>query len=347
VAQQIATAVKVPLSPAEEVQMASAKTVDPAVYEAYLQGRYWAGKFGEEDLRKAQGYFERAVALDPSFAGAWSGLSDTLMLLGLFHTDTTKTLAQSQAAAEKALQIDPSDPEAWATLSNISLSRWQWSEAEKNVRRALELDPNSAQAHRRYWLILVPQLRLEEAALAIETARRLDPLSARIASNVGLQRLFEGDQAAAEAELKRALVLEPDYGITHAWLWMLYAQQRKDPDRGAELRSYLAAVGLERYLPEFDRRLREGGYEEALGWIASQASKDYWDKRQEIGVIAGLLAEAGRKEEAIRWLRLGVESHAWEMPWLSVSPDYRNLYGEPDFSALLSELGLPQPSAAR
>jgi hypothetical protein len=36
--------------------MSAAKSVDPAVYEAYLQGRYWGGKFRQEDLLKAKGY---------------------------------------------------------------------------------------------------------------------------------------------------------------------------------------------------------------------------------------------------------------------------------------------------
>ncbi len=343
VAAAVARAIQVRLSPEDEARMAATPTVDPTVYEAYLQGRYWAGKFGEEDLRKAKGYFERAIALDPTFAPAWAGLADDAMTLAYFFTGTTAQLDEAEAAAQRALQLDGSSSEACAALSDIALARWNWAEAERLARRAIELDPNSAEAHRRYWLILSAQLRFAEGREQIEIARRLNPLSARVASNVGLQLTIEGDYPAAEKTLHEALALDPDYTLTHAWLWILYSQMGKDPERSQELRGYLKATGLGEDVPFFDEHLARDGYDSALAATANRISRRIQGDAGQIGVIAGLLAEAGESDQALDWLELGLKDRAWEMPWIGAAPDYLKLHGLARYNHLLDILRIPHP----
>jgi TolB-like protein/Tfp pilus assembly protein PilF/tRNA A-37 threonylcarbamoyl transferase component Bud32 len=346
VAVAIARAIRVRLSPDEETRMASTPTVEPAVYEAYLQGRYWAGKFGEENLRKAKGYFERAIALDPTFAPAWSALADDSMTLAYFFaTGATAHLDEAESAAQRALQLDASSSEAYAALSDIALARWNWEDAERLARRAIELDPNSAEAHRRYWLILSAQLRFHEGREQIEIAHRLNPLSARVASNLGLQLTLEGDYAGAEKTLREALALDPDYTLTHGWLWLLYSQMKKDPERAQELAQYLKATGLGEYVPFFEQHLASEGYEQALAATARRISERTRADAGQIGVVAGLLAEAGESDRALDWLEMGLKSRAWEMPWIGAAPDYRNLHGLPRYDHLLDILKIPHPGA--
>jgi TolB-like protein/Tfp pilus assembly protein PilF/tRNA A-37 threonylcarbamoyl transferase component Bud32 len=345
VARAVAGALAVPLSAAEDQQMAGAKAVDPNVYEAYLQGRYWGGKFRQEDLLKAKGYFERAVALDPSFAPAWASLGDVLMWLAHYHAAYEATLAESEAAARRALQLDESLGDAHATLSDVAQSRWQWQEAEREVRHAIALDPNSAKAHRTYWRQLAPQLRLEEARREVEAAARLDPLSAQIQGNLGMQLIFEKRWDEAEKVLRHALELDPDYTLAHGWLWNLYVSTDRDPERGVELALYLEAVGYSDVVPEYRRRLAAEGYPAALEWVATFLAEREAHQSNRVGVIGGLLAEAGHTDEALDWLRFGIERRVWEMPWLAVSPDYRNLHGNAEYNRLLDQLGLPHPAS--
>ena len=58
------------------------------------------------------------------------------------------------------------------------------------------------------------------------------------------------------------------------------------------------------------------------------------------------LAQAGEREKALAWLERGVEKRAWDMGFLAVAPDYRNLRGEPRFTALLEKIGLPTSAPA-
>ena len=343
-ARSIAHAIHAPLEAAEETRMASARTVDPTAYEAYLQGRYWSGKFGAEDLLKARGYFERAVALDPAFGHAWTGLADVLVRLGLFHGDPETRLVEAEAAARRALQLDDSQAGAYAVLSSVAQGRWQWESAESFVRRALELDPNSALAHRTYWHILSPLGRVAEARRQIELAVQLDPISAQTTSNLGIQMLFEKRHEEAERILLRALELDRDYGLTHAWLWLIYARAGKDPQRGDELAAYIEAMGFAGVVPELRDRLARQGYEAALRWVADRLSRDAQGDPNQVGVVGGLLAEAGRPDEAIAWLRFGLERRVWEMPWLTIAPDYDGLRDRPEFRSIVAALGLPTAS---
>ena len=346
-ASAIANAIHVQVSPVEQTRLATSKAVDPDVYEAYLQGKYFGGQFGEASVRKAKGYFERAIAKDPTFAPAWVGLADALQWLAVFHVDPTQLMPQAEAAARRAVELDAGLAEAHASLSEVFMNRWDWAAAESEIQRAIELNPGSAAARRRHWLLLVCQLRLAEALQEIELAKRLDPLSAQVSADVGVQYLFLGRHQDAIAELGHALELDPEYALTHVYLFLTYSELRKDPERGVELRYYAADLAGSELIPEYNRRLASDGYESALHWIATTLDSDPpQGGASRFGVIAGLLAQAGESEKALTWLERGYEHRAWDMGFIAVAPDYRNLRGEPRFTELLKKIGLPDPAAA-
>ncbi len=257
-ASAIASAIHVQVSPVEQTRLATTKPVDPDVYEAFLQGKYYGGQFGEASVRKAKGYFERAIAKDPTFAPAWSGLSESLQWLAAFHADPAQLMPEAEAAARRAIELDGSLAEAHASLSGIFLNRWDFPAAETSINKAIELNPGSAAARRGHWLLLAYQLRLAEASAEIELAKQLDPLSAQVSADVGVQHLFEGRHEAAISELKNALELDPDYALSHVYLFLTYSEMKQDPERGLELRHYVSELGRPELIPEFSRRLADG-----------------------------------------------------------------------------------------
>jgi TolB-like protein/Tfp pilus assembly protein PilF len=326
---------------------APARRVEPAAYEAYLQARYWAGRFSEEDLLKAKGYFERSIALDSSFAPAWSGLADTLIMIGLIHVDSDDPIAHAEAAARRAIEIDPGSAEAHAALSDIAASRWEWVESERLIRRALELNPSSASAWRRYWRLVAPQRRFEESRAAIENARRINPASPQIAANFGMQALIEGDFEEAERRFFAALELDPGYGLAHAYLWGVYSALERDPERSRELAAYLGAVGYDGVIPEFEQDVLERGYSAALSTLAQELDQRHRGDLSHLSVVPGLLAEAGHDELALDWLRRGVARRYWSLSWLPVMHDLRTLRNDPEFEGLVRQLGLPDGAPSR
>ena len=87
VAQAIATEIEINLTPGEQSRLAAKKRiVDPKVYEAYLKGHYFSSlsRFSKEDLKKAVGYYQEAIKLDPTYAPAYAGLSEEYSKAGLW-----------------------------------------------------------------------------------------------------------------------------------------------------------------------------------------------------------------------------------------------------------------------
>ena len=339
-ATAIAGAIHVNLTPNEEKRMTASRTVDPEVYETFLQGKYYGERFDQDSLRKAQGYFERAVARDPTFAPAWVGLSDSLQMLALYHVEASDLLPEAEAALRRALAIDSNLAEAHASLADLMQAQWRWDEAESAIQRAIELNPNSASARRRHWMLLACRQQHEAALKEIQAAKALDPLSARISAAVGVQYLFAGRYDEAISELRVALELDPDYSLAHVYLFLTYSALKKDPERGDELRYYVADLARPELLPEFERRLAAEGYDKALRWMALELDANPPSGASRVGVIAGLLALSGERDKALAWLEKGLEQRAWDLGWIAVSPDYASLRGDPRFAALTERIGL-------
>jgi len=76
-AHAIATEIQVNVSPGEQAALKAVHAVDPEAYEAYLKGRYFWNKRTADGLKTAKEYFDRAIARDPGYARAYSGLADT------------------------------------------------------------------------------------------------------------------------------------------------------------------------------------------------------------------------------------------------------------------------------
>ena len=69
---------------ANPVKRAANRTVDPAVYDAYLAGRvYWQ----DRDLERSLLAYQRALRLNPHYAPALAGLASTYLLLGQSPND--------------------------------------------------------------------------------------------------------------------------------------------------------------------------------------------------------------------------------------------------------------------
>ncbi|MEO7793623.1 MAG: protein kinase, partial [Thermoanaerobaculia bacterium] len=340
-ASAVAGAIDVHLTSYERTQMITTRTVDPDVYEAYLQGKYYGEQFSEENLRKAVGYFQRAIAKDATFAPAWVGLSDALQWVALFHVEPESLLPEAEAAADRALALDPNLAEAHASKSNLHQARWRWKEADTEIRRALEQNPNSAAARTQLWQLLACNRRLPEALAEIELARKLDPLSAKVSAVLGVQYLFMKRYDEAIVELEHALELDPSYTLAHVYLFLTYSELEKDPERGEDLQFYVADLARPELIPEFQRRLKANGYPQALHWMATTLDADPPVGASRFGLIAGLLAQAGETDRAIYWLERGYSARAWDLGWLAIAPDYHSLRGDPRFVSLLEKIGLP------
>jgi hypothetical protein len=112
ITRDVASHLRPQLSGAQRERLVEVKKQDPEAYQLYLKGRYHYDKFTKEDFEIAAGLFEKAVALDGSYAAAYAGLADAYALQGYFgYAPSREVFTKSREAAKRAIELD-----RWFTL---------------------------------------------------------------------------------------------------------------------------------------------------------------------------------------------------------------------------------------
>ena len=207
-------------------------------FNLYLRGRHYFHKRTEPALRRAVGYFEQAIELDPEYARAHAGLSDAWILLSSRYygnLSSEQTVEKALPAARRALDLDPALAEAHASLGLVYENRGDYEAAHQALRRALQLDPGYTMALVWCGLVLTHQGRYREAAQCNLDALQLDPLSPIINVNVGFDALRRGDVEQARASFAVAVEIDPDFPVSHYGLARAHAVQRDFDDALREI----------------------------------------------------------------------------------------------------------------
>jgi TolB-like protein/Flp pilus assembly protein TadD len=201
-------------------QPATKRPINPAAFEAYLKGRYFWNKRTESDLNTSIEYFNRALELEPGYALAYAGLSDTLILLGVYELRAPGDVyPKAQAAASRALELDGTLAEAYDALAHVKAAfDWDLPGAIQLYQRAVELNPNYSAARRGCGYLLSLMQRHEEAIAQLRSARDLDPLSAPVNAFLGLVSMKARQYEQAIAASRKAVELEPSNPSGH---WIL------------------------------------------------------------------------------------------------------------------------------
>src|SRR5437763_805353 len=210
ITQSIVAALRVHLSGPASGSLVKRATGSPEAHDLYLQGRYFFAKRDSTSLRRAQDYFERAIAKDPSYALAYAGLSDAYSHRAVFgYVPPRDTHSKAKEAALRALALDSTLAEAHTSLGFIALFYdWDWPTAGRELDRALALDPRYPDAHLFHGWYFVATNRMDDAIREVQTAVNLDPFSsvnnARLATMLYYARRY--NEALAQA--RRLLELD-------------------------------------------------------------------------------------------------------------------------------------------
>jgi serine/threonine-protein kinase len=213
-ASAIAREINVRLTESEQSRLATAPSVSPAAHDAYLRGRYFFNRPSDENLQKAIAQFEDAVKLSPTFAPAYSGLSDAYLWAGYNEGLMTASEARprARAAAEKAVQLDSTSAEAHASLATFKLFyEFDWAGCEREFRRAIQLNPNYAFAHDQFAMALAFTGRFDESIAESRRAAELDPLSPQVLIDATMAPMFEKNFPAVKELARKSGELDPTY----------------------------------------------------------------------------------------------------------------------------------------
>ena len=183
-ALQIASALKAELSPDERTRIRRKPTSDVQAYQLYLQGRHCYSRYTEEGIRKGIEYFRQAIAVDPGYALAYTGvaLAYAEFAAGQGGGGMREDVAYQPAkeAITKALALDSELGEAHSVLALLKcVHDFDWAGAEEEFKLALELSPGSADIYDHYGWLCSALERYDEALALVKRAQELDPLTHR------------------------------------------------------------------------------------------------------------------------------------------------------------------------
>jgi len=352
VARAVAREIAVKLTPRQQEQLAQTRPLNPQAHDAYLRGRYYWNQRTENSLKKSLEYFQQAVAYDPQYALAYSGLADVYDVLpGYANISPKETLQLARAAARKAIQLDDSLAEAHTSLAAILADDdWDFPAAEREFQRAIELNPNYATAHQWYAESLSYEGRFDEAAKEIREAQELDPLSLvmNVAAGVILIRAQKYDQAIVE--LRKAIDLDEDFLIAYYELRHAYEYKSMFPEAITESEAAAVAQGVPTERAARDAAVLRQAY-------ADRGERGYWNAcvRQaqenissgkaanlaESSVrMASLYARLGDADSSVQWLEKALEQRNIELAYVRTAPEFQALLSDPRVLKILRQAGL-------
>jgi adenylate cyclase len=342
IARAIADRLKVALKGGQRMTV-KAGTGNLEAYQLYLKGRALLYRRGL-DIRRAANCFDSAVALDPQYALAWSGLADACNMLGLYGLERPEAIMpQAKEAATRAVALDPMLAEVHCSLAcSYQFHDWKWTEAEGEYLRALELNPRYLQNLDWYaWLYLAcTQGRFDEGIALTNRAVEYDPLSAYAHAILAFICVAAGRTNEAVRAAKSARELEESF-FAYLALQNALRSTRQFEEAAAAGEMALALSGRHVWAMSVQARIFADWekFAEAKAIYAEQvarAAREYIPHAH----LAMAASAAGELDKAIEYLR---EAYEIRDPWLVVAriwPDFATLCKDPRFAEILVRMGL-------
>jgi adenylate cyclase len=343
IARAIAKLLELGFSPRDRV------TPGIEAYDLYLRGLYLRNTLSGEGLRNALDLFDRAIAMEPSFALAWAGKASVIgPLLYFRHIPFEDGVAELRRATTRALELDPRLGEAHAALGMLRLFfEWDWQGAEQALRRAVELNPNDPHA----WHHLANYNRamgnVAEAIAARTRSLELDPLNPRTRIVLGKDHSVAGNDSAALRHYRRAsqldplnplgLGLGPGLPMGPAEMFMLRGRESES------VNEYLRVAALRGATTAELESLRAG--------YASAGMSGFWRAWLEMDLrqsgsspdplrIAGTWAMIGDTARTFEWLDRAYAERNPGLIYIGSDPSFRSVRTHPRFLRVMREMGL-------
>jgi serine/threonine-protein kinase len=208
---QLVSALTVELPADARRRLVAHSTLDSEAWQLYANGRYQLERRDPDSIRRAKEFFEAAIARDPQFALAITGLSEAWALSGTFaRVPPREAFEQARRAAQRALAIDGQLPPALVALGHVKTQLdHDWAGGRRLYQQALALAPNAAWTHAFLALNTTQSQSTASALESIEHAQSLEPAAMAFMALGGFIRYHARQFEAAQRQLSRILESAP------------------------------------------------------------------------------------------------------------------------------------------
>ena len=345
IAREVSQRLRSQLSGEEQQKLQSGSTENPEAYQLYLKGNYYTSKFTNEGFSKGIDYFNQAIAADPNYALAYSGLAFNYNNAGDWMTPPREAAPKAKDAARRALAIDDTLADAHLSLATTAhWYEWDWATAEREFKRAIELSPNDPRPHGYYSWYLANMGRTEQALAEAKRGQQLDPVSLEASLFLGSILVFSRQYDQAIEQLRSGIELDPTYWYAHDFLGRAYEQKGRLPEAIAE---FQRALELEKDNAENWSNL---GHAYALSGNRAEAQKII-EHLKELSLhtyvapynLAAIYTGLGDRDQAFAWLdRAYADRSGFLAFYFKTDAHMDSLRSDPRFAELIHRVGLPQ-----
>ncbi len=324
-------------------QPAKRHTANALAYRLYLKGRYEWNRRTQDGIAAAIGYFEQAIAEDPGYALAYTGLADSHALgVDYRSVPVAEGFEAAKTYARRAIELDDSLAEAHASLAwSLFIHDWDWTASEREFRRSISLDSRYASAHQWFAFLLISRGSLEEALVESHTAVELDPGSVSARRSLAGAYFYARRYEQARYHLDRAITMNPNAEETYRFLGLtlgldgaydeavrVLEEALLLPESGTYTQATLGYV--------LARMGREAESRDILIRLEARAAREYVSPVAFATILIGL----GEIDGAMDWAeRARADRRGW-LAYLKVNPLLDPLRGHRRFDALVREMGL-------
>jgi adenylate cyclase len=310
-----------------------------AAYDLYLRGRHEMDRFDKTGFENAAGYFNQALAIDPSLvrAAEWLGASQEFTAEWGF-VPVREGYELTRKSLQHALQLDPRSGLAHSLMCTVNaIYDWDSAAAIEECRIALTLEPRNPQVLGYAGQIQAVVGHWDEAARLTAESIALDPLFAGWHDLLAIIRDRTGHLKEAEIERRRTLDISPTYERAHF-------------DLGLTL---VAEGNLDQALSEMQKETSDGGRDAGLAIVynamarksASDAALGRYTKQREgdrAYRIAQIHAYRGEADAAFAWLDRAYKQKDVDLLWFKGNLAFKDLESDQRYKAFLRRLKLPE-----
>src|SRR5437899_2304625 len=340
IARAVAESLKVTLLGSQDRPAQRGAPSNVEAHNAYLQGHFHFQRRNLEDYRKAVGYFDQAIQLDPDYALACAERSEAWTFIGDLTGQREPAWSKARSDAERAVAIAPALAEARAALGWVRFFvDWKFTEGLSELKRAKELSPSNPTANDLLARVILYLGRLDEAERQARHAVELDPLSVIAQGNLARVLLFAGKLDEADAAARKAAELQPTSASSHRCQVVAAVLLG---DRATALRE--AQLEPDEGYRRFELALAQQIQGDRQAADAALADLIANGRDQLAYQIAEVYAVRGEKDKAFEWLQIAFDEHDTGTLTLLVDPLLRGLRDDSRYKNLLAKLGLPGSS---
>ncbi len=335
ISRRVVTALTLTLTSRESERLAKRYTENTQAYQLYLKGRYYSSNWTLDGFHKAIGYFNDAIAVDPSYALAYAGLADTYYRNATVHLTLKEAVPRARSAVMQALRLDDTLPEAHTSLAMIKFRYdWDWTGAENEFRRAIELNQNYATAHQWY----------SEYLTALGRAEQIDPISPEVGWDLGLALFFGHRYDRAIDQFKRTIDLNPNFWLPHSFLAWCYGEKGEFDKAFAEYAKALALDDNEDTLSHMASIEVKAGRRTEAQKILNELIRRQQRKEVSPVFISAVYFALDDKEQGFKWLEKAYNEKAELLVFLKVAPNFQMVHSDPRYERVLADVGLQSPT---